>query len=401
MQPSIFNLRVPIAGRDDVFLMNTLSDAQLLVSPDVAALLDRREFDDLNDSEREALDLLTDNGFFVPNAEADRKALDTYFHSVRHSTSELHITLLTTLQCNFACGYCYQGDREDFNQFADKMTLETSARVAQWIEGELDRLKPETLVITFFGGEPLLNLPVMYDMAERTWRATQARGVKQTMSIITNGLLLTPEIVDRLLPYGLRGAKITLDGDKHTHDRMRPLRGGQGTFDRIVENIRSVIGRTRISIGGNFDESSADSFSGAARFPQGPGLRGSARQGQLQAGGPERARQAQGHALAHAGGRERQGARRVVHDGSRRRRRIHLRQLFLPGRKDGAAPGRHAPPRVRDVRRRAHGPLSRAPQQRPHDRSGRLALRLPRVHGRKGAVHRPHQRNHRPLARAQ
>ena len=133
---------------------------------------------------------------------------------------------------------------------------------ASWIEGELDRLKPETLVVTFFGGEPLLNLPVMYDMAERTWRATQARGVKQTMSIITNGLLLTPEIVDRLLPYGLRGAKITLDGDKQTHDRMRPLRGGQGTFDRIVANIRSVIGRTRISIGGNFDESSADSFSG-------------------------------------------------------------------------------------------------------------------------------------------
>ena len=262
MQPSIFNLRVPIAGRDDVFLMNTLSDAQLLVSSDVAALLDRRDLDSLDGSEREALDLLTENGFFVPDARADRAALDAYFHTVKHSSSELHITLLTTLQCNFACGYCYQGDREDYNQFAEKMTLETSARVAAWIEGQLDRLKPETLVITFFGGEPLLNLPVMYDMAERTWRATQARGVKQTMSIITNGLLLTPEIVDRLNPYGLRGAKITLDGDKHTHDRMRPLRGGQGTFDRIVENIRSVIGKTRISIGGNFDESSADSFSG-------------------------------------------------------------------------------------------------------------------------------------------
>jgi uncharacterized protein len=106
----------------------------------------------------------------------------------------------------------------------------------------------------------------MYDMAERTWRATQARGVKQTMSIITNGLLLTPDVVDRLIPYGLRGAKITLDGDKHTHDRMRPLRGGQGTFDRIIDNIRRVAGRTNISIGGNFDETSADSFSGLLDF---------------------------------------------------------------------------------------------------------------------------------------
>src|SRR5262245_6311628 len=102
MQPSIFNLRVPIAGRDDVFLMSTLSDAQLLVSPDVAALLDRKDFSSLDDSERQAFDLLTENGFFVPDATADRTALDAYFHRVKHSSSELHITLLTTLQCNFA-----------------------------------------------------------------------------------------------------------------------------------------------------------------------------------------------------------------------------------------------------------------------------------------------------------
>ena len=43
MQPSMFNVRVPLetAGQRDVFLMNTFTDAQLIVSPDVAALLDR------------------------------------------------------------------------------------------------------------------------------------------------------------------------------------------------------------------------------------------------------------------------------------------------------------------------------------------------------------------------
>jgi uncharacterized protein len=41
---------------------------------------------------------------------------------------------------------------------------------------------------------------------------------------------------------------------------MRPLRGGQGTFDRIIENLRRVAGRCNISIGGNFDESSVDSY---------------------------------------------------------------------------------------------------------------------------------------------
>ena len=260
MQPSIFNIRVPLKERADVFLMNTLTDAQLVVSPDVAALLDRTSFDTLSDSERDALDLLTENGFFVESYEADRRGMEAYFHRIKHSGEELHITVLTTLQCNFACGYCYQGDREDFNQFADKMTLETSARVAEWIERELDRLRPEKFAMTFFGGEPLLNLPVVFDLADRMWAATQARGIRQSLSVITNGLLLTEDVVDRLVPRGLRGIKITLDGDRDTHDRMRPLRGGQGTFDRIVDNIRKVADRTRISIGGNFDETSADSF---------------------------------------------------------------------------------------------------------------------------------------------
>ena len=270
MQPSIFNVRVPLPARNEVFLMNTLTDAQLVVSPDVTNLLDRfggdGPMDLISEDEREAMTLLSENGFLVPNREADRTALDKYFSSVKNDTAELSVTLLTTLQCNFACDYCFQGDHGDYNKFADKMTLETAAQVATWIERELDRVQPETFQLTFFGGEPLLNLPVMYYLAEELWGRTQLRGVPMSISIITNGLLLTPEVVDRLLPYGLRGVKITLDGDRDAHNRMRPLRGGQGTFDRLIENIRSVAGRTSIAIGGNFDESSADSFSGLIDF---------------------------------------------------------------------------------------------------------------------------------------
>ena len=179
---------------------------------------------------------------------------------MKNNPYELNITVLTTLQCNFACDYCYQGDHGDYNKFAEKMSLETAGRVCDWIERELDRQHPRELVVTFFGGEPLLNLPVVFGMAERLWGASLARGVEMQVKIITNGLLLNEEVVDRLLPFGLNGIKITLDGDKDTHNRMRPLRGGQGTFDRIVENIRKVAGRCHIAIGGNFDEASVDSY---------------------------------------------------------------------------------------------------------------------------------------------
>jgi uncharacterized protein len=132
--------------------------------------------------------------------------------------------------------------------------------VGDWTEGRLDTLKPETVVLTFFGGEPLLNMPVVYYLAERVWNDCQARGVRLLINVITNGLLLTPEMIDRLNAFGLNGVKITLDGDKDTHNRMRPLRGGQGTFDKIIENVRRIAGKCRISIGGNFDESSVESY---------------------------------------------------------------------------------------------------------------------------------------------
>jgi uncharacterized protein len=266
MQTSIFNLRVPLAERDEVFLMNTLTDAQLVVSTDVAALLDRVGApgavagEEFGAGELEAIEQLRDNGFIVSDRQTERQDLDRFFTRVTSSTDELNITVLTTLQCNFACDYCYQGDRDDYNKFAEKMTLETAARVGLWIERELDRVRPERLTLMFFGGEPLLNVPVMYYLAEQVSRAAAERSVPLTVTMITNGLLLTPEIVDRLVPFGLKSVKITLDGDRDTHNRMRPLRGGQGTFDRIVENIRQVAGRVRVAIGGNFDESSVDSY---------------------------------------------------------------------------------------------------------------------------------------------
>ena len=148
MQPSMFNLRVPLEARDEVFLMNTLTDAQLVVSSDVAALLDRAARGEFIGApspaadEREALDVLRQNGFLVENRTADRAALDSYLNAVKSNTDELNVTILTTLQCNFACDYCFQGDHGDYNKFADKMSPEMAGRVCDWLDRELDRVRP-------------------------------------------------------------------------------------------------------------------------------------------------------------------------------------------------------------------------------------------------------------------
>ena len=265
MQPSAFNLRVPLPT-GDVFLMNTLTDAQLVVSSDAARLVEQTGDAGAAtgaaacEDELEALATLAEHGFLVPDAASEQAALALRFSEFREDTSQLRITVLTTMQCNFACDYCYQGDRADASGPAPTMSLETSAQVAEWIANRLDAVRPGRLVLTFFGGEPLLNTAAMFDLAERCWQATQARGVKQLVNIITNGLLLSPAIVDRMLPLGLNGVKVTLDGDRATHDRVRPARGGQGTFDRIIANLRRVADKTPVAIGGNFDATTADRY---------------------------------------------------------------------------------------------------------------------------------------------
>jgi uncharacterized protein len=261
MQASMFNVRVPLESRDEVFLMNTFTDAQLIVSRDVVDLLDRVDrFDPATDTEREALEQLVENGFVVTDRATERDGLKNFFSAVREDTDTLKVTILTTLQCNFACDYCIQGDHGDYNKGAAKMSMEMAGRLATWMEGRLDAITPQRLVITYFGGEPLLNMPVVYYLSERMHASCAARGVQMLINIITNGLLMTREMVERLNPLGLNGIKITLDGDREAHDQSRPLRGGQGTFDKIVANVRAVADLTQIAVGGNFEMETADSY---------------------------------------------------------------------------------------------------------------------------------------------
>src|SRR5436190_8379358 len=261
MQSSMFNVRVPLEDSGDVFLLNTFTDAQVIVSRDVVDLLDRLERDGART--REEMDTvaeLAEHGFVVETSEAEQRDLRQFFRDVRESTDTLKVTVLTTLQCNFACDYCIQGDHGDYNKFAAKMSMETAARVGDWIERRVDAIAPGRLVLTFFGGEPLLNLPVLDYLAARLHGAAADRGVELLINIITNGLLLSRELVERLNPLGLNGIKITLDGDRDAHNRSRPLRGGQGTFDKIIANTRAVAGLTRIAVGGNFEMDTADSY---------------------------------------------------------------------------------------------------------------------------------------------
>ena len=220
-----------------------------------------------------------------------------------------------------------------------------------------------------------------------SWR--RARGIGLLIGIITNGLLLTEEVVDRLLPLGLNYVKVTLDGDRDVHNKMRPLRGGQGTFDRIVENVRRVAGKVRVAVGGNFDSESVESFPALLDFLKeqdfGDKLVKVAFKPIIREPKPKNVIPL---TVVNANGKP---LERHVHDGGRLWRLEHLRHLLVRRRPAVAPSRRDEEARVPDDRWRPHGALRDSQEARLHDRPERVALCLPRVHRRADDGGRPHR----------
>ena len=63
-----------------------------------------------------------------------------------------------------------------------------------------------------------------------------------SVSFTTNGYLLNSCIINWLAQYEC-GFQITLDGGRESHNNTRFLKGGLGSYDRIVYNIRELIKR--------------------------------------------------------------------------------------------------------------------------------------------------------------
>ncbi len=151
------------------------------------------------------------------------------------STYELHVN--PTLDCNFRCWYCYENHRN-----GSQMSSDTINSILLYIEKTLIRL-PELkqFNLSFFGGEPLLCFDsVVKPLIEEADKICKAHNVHMLVSFTSNGYLLNKEISDYLSNYPA-SFQITLDGDKEQHDKTRFCKGGKGSFDEIIKNMKTLI----------------------------------------------------------------------------------------------------------------------------------------------------------------
>ncbi len=220
---------------------------------DVLTSIDRTGFTTETQYEQHLKDLYR-MGILVRDEVDDRERLERFMEQKKWGINEslFHATILTTYNCNFACTYCFE---ESTRTSSQKLDFSTSDLIIDWLQRKIQKLGVRALELNYYGGEPLLNQPVMEYISSRMKNWCDSRRIKFKMSLQSNGALLTPEFVDRYRPLGLVGAQVSMDGTKEVHDRNRPMRGsGRGTFDIIIQNLLAVADKIKITIACGYDK---------------------------------------------------------------------------------------------------------------------------------------------------
>jgi uncharacterized protein len=155
--------------------------------------------------------------------------------------------VVLNLSCNLACPYCY----EDEFRADQRMSDATVATLVNWTVHEHMK-KGRDVELQFYGGEPLLTLQTIHAVAAPLRDTAHSLGRKFSITMTSNGTLLSRRVVEELLPYNFTKANLTLDGPPQVHDVQRPYLSGNGSFATIVDNIREVCDLIRIDLGGNY-----------------------------------------------------------------------------------------------------------------------------------------------------
>ena len=181
------------------------------------------------------------DGFFEP-AEAPVKDDEEFEAELNERFSGPCNTLVLSVAsgCNLACRYCYCGVCRD--ELPNKGLMgESTALLA--VERLFAAADPKVGVrVTFFGGEPLLNKPVIRKVVARCNELAAARGQNTGYSITTNATLMDDETADLIVTNNF-GLMVSLDGPQALHDGQCPTRDGRGSFEQASAGIRLLLAR--------------------------------------------------------------------------------------------------------------------------------------------------------------
>ncbi len=159
--------------------------------------------------------------------------------------------------CNLACVYCFAKEGT-YNTERDYMSLEVGKRAVDFLlKNSAGR---NSLEIDFFGGEPLLNMPVVKAVVEYAKTEGAKQGKQFSFTTTTNGLLLNDANIE-YLNREMNNVVISIDGRRNIHNAVRRARNGKDCYDLILDNakrFRAIRGDKSYYIRGTFTSANLD-----------------------------------------------------------------------------------------------------------------------------------------------
>jgi uncharacterized protein len=177
------------------------------------------------------------------------------------------LILGVTDECNLRCRYCiYSGAYPLFRVHRPRrMSIQTAwAAIDFYLAHSSGQ---DELLLSFYGGEPLLCLPLLRSAVAHIEAGRGTRRIRYNVN--TNGMALNDSATDFLVEHDF-ALRVSLDGPEALHDANRVDRSGHGSFRRILGRLKRLkerhphFFRTRVSflsvIGWPYD------IAGARRF---------------------------------------------------------------------------------------------------------------------------------------
>ena len=150
-----------------------------------------------------------------------------------------------TNQCNLACTYCYEyGEDKIVDTEHGKQSKFMSEATAKESVEFLLRESGRIAHLTFFGGETLLNFPVLQSTVAYARQRAAEVGKAIDFSLTTNATLLQPHIIEFLAENDI-GVTVSMDGPRELQNKFRVFHDGRGSYDVIAPKISELLRRHR------------------------------------------------------------------------------------------------------------------------------------------------------------
>ncbi len=162
--------------------------------------------------------------------------LDYIQQLTQKSTNKIELYLAEA--CNLRCRYCYANSNHALNN--GLMPWEIAQKAIDLVIRRAGNAK--TIDITFLGGEPLMNKPVLRRVIQYTQELSAKNGKKFHYAMTTNATLLDDEIIGYIKRHNF-GLMVSLDGPQEVQDSMRPLANGRGSYELATQNIKRLMQR--------------------------------------------------------------------------------------------------------------------------------------------------------------